>query len=116
MDTSLFVTQRKKLIMIGLFLLAVVAVVGREEDPGMLQQIAAEAEGAPVSAGPAQQQSAAPTAATAPQPSRQAQQTPDLDSWYSEAGRQNVPVEPIPENKDWLINDAEPLVSAEPIS
>ena len=69
MDPSLFITQRKKLIMIGLFLLAVVAVVGREEDPGMLQQIAAEAEGAPVTAGPELQQSAAPAVSTAAQPS-----------------------------------------------
>ncbi|WP_226699850.1 hypothetical protein [Qipengyuania gaetbuli] len=112
METSLFTTQRKKLVMIGLFLLAVVAMVGREEDPGMLQSLAdqsAEATARPVVAAPA----AAPAQAQA-QPRQQA--SPELDSWYSEAGSLDAPAETTPEDQSWLVNDTEPLVSTDPVA
>lgn len=112
METSLFTTQRKKLVMIGLFLLAVMAMVGREEDPGMLQSLAdqsAEATARPVVAAPA----AAPAQAQV-QPRQQA--SPELDSWYSEAGSLDAPTETTPEDQSWLVNDTEPLVSTDPIA
>ena len=112
METSLFTTQRKKLVMIGLFLLAVMAMVGREEDPGMLQSLAdqsAEATARPVVAAPA----AAPAQAQV-QPRQQA--SPELDSWYSEAGNLDAPAETTPEDQSWLVNDTEPLVSTDPIA
>ncbi|MBY6015470.1 hypothetical protein KUV75_11235 [Qipengyuania gaetbuli] len=112
METSLFTTQRKKLVMIGLFLLAVMAMVGREEDPGMLQSLAdqsAEATARPVVAAPA----AAPAQAQV-QPRQQA--SPELDSWYSEAGSLDAPAETTPEDQSWLVNDTEPLVSTDPIA
>ena len=110
METSLFTTQRKKLVMIGLFLLAVMAMVGREDDPGMLQSLAdqsAEATARPVVAAPA----AAPAQA---QPRQQA--SPELDSWYSEAGSLDAPAETTPEDQSWLVNDTEPLVSTDPVA
>ena len=110
METSLFTTQRKKLVMIGLFLLAVMAMVGREEDPGMLQSLAdqsAEATARPVVAAPV----AAPAQA---QPRQHA--SPELDSWYSEAGSLDAPAETTPEDQSWLVNDTEPLVSTDPIA
>ena len=114
METSLFTTQRKKLVMIGLFLLAVMAMVGREEDPGMLQSLAdqsAEATARPVVAAPA----AATTQAQAQAQPRQ-QASPELDSWYSEAGSLDAPAETTPEDQSWLVNDTEPLVSTDPIA
>ena len=112
METSLFTTQRKKLVMIVLFLLAVMAMVGREEDPGMLQSLAdqsAEATARPVVAAPA-----ASTAQAQAQPRQQA--SPELDSWYSEAGSLDAPAETTPEDQSWLVNDTEPLVSTDPIA
>ena len=112
METSLFTTQRKKLVMIGLFLLAVMAMVGREEDPGMLQSLAdqsAEATARPVVAAPA-----AATAQAQAQPRQQA--SPELDSWYSEAGSLDAPAETTPEDQSWLVNDTEPLVSTDPVA
>ena len=112
METSLFTSQRKKLLMIGLFLLSVVAIVGREEDPGVLQQLAdqsAEATARPVVAAPA-----AATAQAKAQPRQQA--SPELDSWYSEAGSLDAPAETTPEDQSWLVNDTEPLVSTDPVA
>ena len=118
METSLFTSQRKKLLMIGLFLLSVVAIVGREEDPGVLQQLAdqsADISAKPEvgQAQPAPSMAHTPVQAPAPAPARTA--SPDLDSWYSEAGSLDAPVEPTPEDQSWLVNDTEPLVSTEPV-
>lgn len=113
MEASVFTKQRKKLVMIGLFLLSVVLMVGREEDPGMLQQIAEQTgdqtQPQPVaqSGAPVQQQAAAPRP--------QVRQDPALDEWYSQAGTLNAPMEPSPQDNSWLINDTEPLVSTEPV-
>lgn len=38
-----------------------------------------------------------------------------LDSWYADAGSNEGPADTDPEDKSHLINDAQPLVSAEPI-
>lgn len=38
-----------------------------------------------------------------------------LDSWYADAGSNEGPADTDPEDKSYLINDAQPLVSAEPI-
>lgn len=37
-----------------------------------------------------------------------------LESWYADAGTENGPGDPTPEDKSYLINDAQPLVDAEP--
>ena len=114
METSVFTTQRKKLIMIGVFLLVVMAMVGREEDPGMLQQLAetsAEATAKPEIGAPS---GASAQAAAQPRPVPQ-EPAPDLDSWYSQAGSMDQPVQPEPEDNSWLVNDTEPLVSTDPV-
>ncbi|MXO97103.1 hypothetical protein GRI34_11815 [Erythrobacter aquimaris] len=113
METSVFTKQRKKLVMIGLFLLSVVLMVGREDDPGMLQQIAEQTNDQ--AQPPAAAQTSAPTQQRASAPRPQVRQDPALDDWYAQAGTLNAPMEPSPQDNSWLINDTEPLVSTEPV-
>ena len=113
METSVFTKQRKKLIMIGLFLLSVVFMVGREEDPGMLQQIAEQT--GEQTQGPPVAQPGAPVQPQASAPRPQVRQDPALDDWYAQAGTLNAPMKPSPQDNSWLINDTEPLVSTEPV-
>lgn len=38
-----------------------------------------------------------------------------LDDWYADAGSSSEPFDPAPEDKSYLVNDAEPYSDAEPI-
>ena len=111
MEESIFRTQRKKLIVIGLFLLAIALAVGREDEPGMVAQIA-EQEGVPSSAAATASQSVDPVADYTPAESRQ---DDDLASWYASAGANDPPADTAPEDKSHLINDTRPLVSTDPL-
>lgn len=117
MEDGLFTNQGKKLLFIAIFLVLVAALVGGEEDPGMIAQVAD------------------PDAAQAPSPSYAASaptivepevtirdprpvERPDasntsLEDWYAEAGP-GEPVDPQPVDESHLINDTQPAVSAEP--
>ena len=37
-----------------------------------------------------------------------------LDNWYADAGADEGPIDTTPEDKSYLINDAQPLVDTEP--
>ncbi len=109
MEESVFRTQRKKLIAIGLLLLAVVLAVGREDEPGMVAQFA-EDEGAQQLTGQPVEQEMPVENYVAPAPAEDR----DLAGWYASAGTHDAPVDPAPEDKSHLINDTKPLVSTDP--
>ena len=121
MEDGLFTKQGKKLLMIGVFLWCVAALVGREEDPGMIANLAEGGPGAgPVSAGPVSA-SPPPSAAVvhrpAPAPRRE---DPGLSAWYAEADSNTGPAEPepfvpAPVDNSHLINDARPIGSSQPV-
>ena len=39
----------------------------------------------------------------------------DLDNWYAAAGASDGPADPTPEDKSYLVNDTQPLVSTDPL-
>lgn len=114
MEESLFRTQRKKLLAIGLFLVLVVLAVGREDEPGMVAQIAEEDAAQQLTGEPVYDDNIAvdrrAETYTDPQPA----QDRDLAGWYASAGTSDEPVDPAPEDKSHLINDTQPLVSTDP--
>lgn len=48
-------------------------------------------------------------------PADEGEEPLSLDAWYASAGSSSGPAEPTPEDKSYLINDAEPFSDAEPI-
>ena len=117
MEDGLFTNQGKKLLFVAIFLVLVAALVGGEEEPGLIAQIS-DQEGAP----------SAPTASVAstssysepevivrnPRPvERPSAGETSLEDWYAESGPAE-PVDPQPVDESYLINDTQPAVSAEP--
>ena len=39
----------------------------------------------------------------------------DLDNWYAAAGASDGPTDPTPDDKSYLVNDTQPLVSTDPL-
>jgi hypothetical protein len=121
MEDGLFSKQGKKLLMIGIFLWFVAALVGREEDPGVIANLAEDGSQPSASVSAPVPVAAPPSAAVvhrpAPAPRRQ---DPGLSAWYAEAddtsgGVEPQPLEPAPVDNSHLINNAKPIGTAEPI-
>ena len=117
MEDGLFTNQGKKLLFVAIFLVLVAALVGGEEDPGMIAQVADE-RGAPQSVttypGNAPAYAEPDVAVRNPRPIERPSGTDtSLESWYAEAGPAE-PVDPQPVDESHLINDTQPAISAEP--
>ena len=117
MEDGLFTNQGKKLLFVALFLVLVAALVGGEEDPGMIAQISDKdgAQGAPT-AGIASTNAYSEPEVTVRDPrpvERPSASDTSLDDWYAEAGP-SEPVDPQPVDESYLINDTQPSVSADP--
>ena len=98
----------------------VAALVGREEDPGVIANLAEDGSAPSASAAApmpvAVQPSASVVRKPAPAPRRQ---DPGLSDWYAEAdsgggAMEPTPVAPAPVDNSHLVNDARPIVSANP--
>ncbi|QYJ07115.1 hypothetical protein [Qipengyuania flava] len=121
MEDGLFTKQGKKLLMIGVFLWFVAALVGREEDPGVIANLAEDGSAPSATAAAPMPVVAQPSASVvrkpAPAPRRQ---DPGLSSWYAEAdsgggAMEPTPVAPTPVDNSHLVNDARPIAAAAPI-
>ena len=120
MNDGPFAKQGKKLLFIGIFLVLVMALVGREDDPGVIANLA-EGSGGPV---PSNYQpvdllppGSAPMRPPAPVP---APSDPGLSEWYAEADSDTGAVEPepfvpAPIDNSHLVNDARPIGIEEPV-
>lgn len=115
MEDGVFTNQGKKLLFVALFLVLVAMLVGGEEDPGMIAQIgdnnvvAAPQAYAP----PAVEAHEAPVVRAPRRIDRPERNDASLEDWYAEAAPAE-PVDPQPVDESYLINDAQPIVSAEP--
>ena len=102
----------KKLTLVGVFLVAVMLLVGREEDPGVIGQIGEDGPDAIV-------QGSAPSPEDVRQPPEpraepvQRPQQGSLSSWYAESFESGPatpePFVPQPQDDSHLINDARPI-------
>lgn len=115
MEDGLFTNQGKKLLFVAIFLVLVVALVGGEEDPGMIAQISdQEAAQAAPHASVASTYSEPEVVVRDPRPvERPSASDMSLSDWYAESGP-SEPVDPQPVDESHLINDTQPAVSAEP--
>lgn len=109
----------RKLALVGLFLLVVLVLVGREEDPGLIGRLG-EAPPADIAVKQVAQPSRAVPAS--PPPPRRAARHEDsraLSAWYAESVADSsagpTPIAPAPQEDSHLINDARPLVVAGPM-
>ncbi|QPC98523.1 hypothetical protein [Qipengyuania soli] len=117
MEDGLFTNQGKKLLFVAIFLVLVAALVGGEEDPGMIAQISDQegTQSAPTaSVASASTYSEPEVVVRDPRPvERPSASDTSLEDWYAEAGP-SEPVDPQPVDESYLINDTQPAVSAEP--
>lgn len=120
MEDGLFTKQGKKLLMIGIFLWFVAALVGREEDPGVIANLAEDGATPKTAISAPMPVAAAPSASVvrrpAPAPRRE---DPNLSSWYAESDGAGAvdpqPVTPVPVDNSHLINNAKPIGVAQPV-
>lgn len=111
MEDSVLFKQRKKLIVIALFLVGVMLMIGGEDDPGMIGQVQDTAlAGDELTSAP----QVGSRTLSSPQMPEQLEETPELDAWYSQTASDG-PAEPAPVNDDHLINDTTPMINAAPI-
>lgn len=117
MEDGLFTNQGKKLLFVGIFLVLVAALVGGEEDPGMIAQVADEngtAQSPATYPGNSVNLAEPEAVVRDPRPmNRSPADDTRLEDWYAEAGP-TEPVDPQPADESHLINDTQPAVSAEP--
>ncbi|UYH54384.1 hypothetical protein N6L26_10005 [Qipengyuania sp. SS22] len=111
MDDGLPPGVLKKLAMVGLFLLAVLLLVGGEDDPGLIGQLG---DGAPGDAdyGEPRETEVVSSSPEPPPPARRPD--PSLSAWYAESETSGpaepTPLSPAPLDDSYLINDAAPTV------
>ncbi|MEZ5681304.1 MAG: hypothetical protein R3E14_08400 [Erythrobacter sp.] len=115
MEDGLFTNQGKKLLFIALFLVLVAALVGGEDDPGMIAQLSDGNAKAVAPKGftppPEHQQN---VVVRNPRPAaRNDRNNTSLEDWYAEAAP-SEPLDPEPVDESYLINDTQPAVSAAP--
>ncbi|MCP2017877.1 MAG: hypothetical protein OSA41_14830 [Erythrobacter sp.] len=112
MDNGLPPGVLKKLAMVGLFLLAVLLLVGGEDDPGLIGQLG---DGAPGDAGYGEPRQTE-VVSSSPEPPPPARRGPDpsLSAWYAESETSGpaepAPFTPAPLDDSYLINDAAPTI------
>ena len=101
----------KKLALVGVFLVAVMLLVGREEDPGVIGQIGEDGPDAIVQGNAPPENVRQPPEARA-EPAQRPQQG-SLSSWYAESVEPGPatpePFVPQPQDDSHLINDARPI-------
>jgi hypothetical protein len=111
MDDGLPPGVLKKLAMVGLFLLAVLLLVGGEDDPGLIGQLGDGAPGAADYDEPRDTE----IVSSSPEPPPPARRPdPSLSAWYAESDTSGpaepTPFTPAPLDDSYLINDAAPTV------
>jgi hypothetical protein len=116
MTGNLITGQGKKLVVIAVFLVIVALLVGGEDDPGMIGELAETTSFNPV---PDNASEFAHPVEDAPgRKAALSRQDSSLTSWYAQSESTGAvvpePVEPTPVDDSHLINDAKPLVSASP--
>lgn len=116
MEDGLFTNQGKKLMFIALFLVLVAALVGGEDDPGMIAQISdgsAQAEQPQAYSPPPSYREEGPVVRNPRRTDRPDPNSTSLEDWYAETAPAE-PLDPQPVDESYLINDTQPAVSAEP--
>ncbi|MBX7481512.1 hypothetical protein [Qipengyuania qiaonensis] len=118
MAGNTFFGQGKKLIAIGVFLVLVTILVGGEEDPGVIGDLAEIGSPPGTTADVAQLPS--PVERFDSSPATASREDSGLSSWYAQSDSSGAvdpqPVQPSPVDDSHLINDAKPLVSTDPIA
>lgn len=119
MDQAASKGLAKKLALVGVFLLAVLLLVGGEEDPGLIGRLG---EATPANLAARQASEPAGSVPAPPPPPRRAprqQESRSLSAWYAESvadgPAEPAPVAPAPLDESHLINDARPFVDAGPM-
>ncbi|MFA6218974.1 MAG: hypothetical protein WC692_04245 [Erythrobacter sp.] len=113
MEDGLFTHQGKKLMLIGFFLWCVAMLIGDEDDPGMIAQVSEGGADGLVSHEPGVDEQAYVPPPQAARVEARPPQDASLDAWYAEAAPNEV-VNPEPVDESHLIDDTQPVVSAEP--